>query len=461
MQKIKNLVHNVGHKDGETNHVSHPANAGPAANENRNGSPVSDHVANMRTSNVIHTGAYGTLGYPGRNPLDTAVEHDGHAANAARTPVPKGVEAERTSNVIHTGAYGTTGVTGQNTFDTQVEHGAEGVDTAAASPVFPNSYNDPNAPTTTAGTIVAPAPLGPQHRLAEQITHFAKGPHTTFTANRLDPRVGFDDAAAIRPWNAGAEAGTNSVQPTDPITGPAPKTAGPHSSDLLNKLDPRVDSDLDGSRTMGSVPGTEGNVRVGPMTGRSPYIDVSADRVGPGAGAGTGARTGTGPGTGVAAGRGPVPAGVAAKESNTHGHHDRHDGRDLGVVGAGGAVATHEAHKHEQKHETREVAKEQRHEQKQQQRESKGHGHGHGLFSFLHRDKKETRRDEASPQTPPKDNVNNHVHYPNQANGTAHGPILGSTPAAATTVPVAAEQEKYGHHEKHDRNKLHKASVRY
>lgn len=27
-----------------------------------------------------------------------------------------------------------------------------------------------------------------------------------------------------------------------PLPGPAPNTAGPHSSDLLNKLDPRVDS---------------------------------------------------------------------------------------------------------------------------------------------------------------------------------------------------------------------------
>jgi hypothetical protein len=31
----------------------------------------------------------------------------------------------------------------------------------------------------------------------------------------------------------------------------APNTAGPHKSDLLNKLDPRVDSDLDGSKTIG------------------------------------------------------------------------------------------------------------------------------------------------------------------------------------------------------------------
>ncbi|KAE8353891.1 hypothetical protein BDV28DRAFT_132291 [Aspergillus coremiiformis] len=34
------------------------------------------------------------------------------------------------------------------------------------------------------------------------------------------------------------------VDPSDPRTGPAPRTAGPHKSDIINKLDPRVDSDL-------------------------------------------------------------------------------------------------------------------------------------------------------------------------------------------------------------------------
>jgi len=33
--------------------------------------------------------------------------------------------------------------------------------------------------------------------------------------------------------------------------GPAPNTAGPHRSDALNKMDPRIDSDRDGSKTVG------------------------------------------------------------------------------------------------------------------------------------------------------------------------------------------------------------------
>ena len=36
-----------------------------------------------------------------------------------------------------------------------------------------------------------------------------------------------------------------------PGSGTARNTAGPHDSDLANKLDPRVDSDLDGSTTIG------------------------------------------------------------------------------------------------------------------------------------------------------------------------------------------------------------------
>ncbi|KAF2436567.1 hypothetical protein EJ08DRAFT_644898 [Tothia fuscella] len=38
------------------------------------------------------------------------------------------------------------------------------------------------------------------------------------------------------------------------LDGPAPKTAGPHKSDMLNKLDPRVDSDRDGGKTIGKEP---------------------------------------------------------------------------------------------------------------------------------------------------------------------------------------------------------------
>jgi len=65
------------------------------------------------------------------------------------------------------------------------------------------------------------------------------GPHSSNVTNKADPRV--DSDRDHRGSHITSAAGT----------GPAPNTAGPHKSDILNKLDPRVDSDLDGSKTMG------------------------------------------------------------------------------------------------------------------------------------------------------------------------------------------------------------------
>jgi flagellar biosynthesis GTPase FlhF len=61
-------------------------------------------------------------------------------------------------------------------------------------------------------------------------------------------------STAAAAGTAGALAGGHAAQsyPTDTV-GSASSTAGPHQSDLLNKADPRVDSDLDGSRTAGTT----------------------------------------------------------------------------------------------------------------------------------------------------------------------------------------------------------------
>ena len=46
---------------------------------------------------------------------------------------------------------------------------------------------------------------------------------------------------------------TERLNPFHSSTGPATSTAGPHKHNLLNKLDPRIDSDLDGSKTVGTT----------------------------------------------------------------------------------------------------------------------------------------------------------------------------------------------------------------
>lgn len=100
----------------------------------------------------------------------------------------------------------------------------------------------------------------------------------------------------------------------DSSSGPAPHTAGPHKSDLLNKLDPRVDSDRDGSKTVGTAPGTStSNTTGGPQPGRSPY-----------SGSGVDPRVDSTPRTGTT--------------GSGYGGGDHQYGRDAGLV-AGGAGA--------------------------------------------------------------------------------------------------------------------------
>jgi hypothetical protein len=115
--------------------------------------------------------------------------------------------------------------------------------------------------------------------LGRDRTTTTTGQHRTDFANKVDPRVdptttgtggytsgtcGHTTSAtkATAPTTSGYTTGTgghttSATKATAPVTscaqypGPAPHTAGPHRYDLLNKLDPRVDSDLDGSPTIG------------------------------------------------------------------------------------------------------------------------------------------------------------------------------------------------------------------
>lgn len=91
------------------------------------------------------------------------------------------------------------------------------------------------------------------------------GPHSSNIGNKADPRVdsdldnratgGYDSGTTGAGYGSGAGygAGTTSGDRSyqAPGSGNTRDTAGPHNSNLLNKADPRVDSDLDGSNTYG------------------------------------------------------------------------------------------------------------------------------------------------------------------------------------------------------------------
>ncbi|KAK0745411.1 hypothetical protein B0T21DRAFT_408430 [Apiosordaria backusii] len=88
------------------------------------------------------------------------------------------------------------------------------------------------------------------------------GPHNSRVANTLDPRVDSDRDGSRTAGNTGHTTGAgfgNTGHTTGTGFGNAGRTAGtteglhgPHNSRVANTLDPRVDSDRDGSNTLGS-----------------------------------------------------------------------------------------------------------------------------------------------------------------------------------------------------------------
>jgi len=93
------------------------------------------------------------------------------------------------------------------------------------------------------------------------------GPHASNLANKLDPRVdsNLDGSTTIGNFGSAHTAGAGTgVGAASATAGPASNTAGLHSSNLANKLDPTVDSDLDGSATIGNKIGYSSNVNAPP-----------------------------------------------------------------------------------------------------------------------------------------------------------------------------------------------------
>ncbi|KAI1737016.1 hypothetical protein F4680DRAFT_237069 [Xylaria scruposa] len=165
-----------------------------------------------------------------------------------------------------TGAYGTTGTTegyGSSTGTTGA-YGTTGTTGVREGPHSSNMANklDPRIDSDRDGARMGNT-AGDQYGSGREGVH---GPHSSRIANAADPRVDSDRDASRTVGNTYGSSGTAGTtgahgthgthHPTSQLggnfaPGPAPNTAGPHKSDALNKADPRVDSDLDGSRTVG------------------------------------------------------------------------------------------------------------------------------------------------------------------------------------------------------------------
>jgi len=133
--------------------------------------------------------------------------------------------------------------------------------------------------TTTTGTTATTGTAGNTYTTGTTGTaEGVAGPHSSRLANTLDPRVDSDKDGSRR---VGTTTGTTGMTGNNYTTGTAGTTvgtaegvAGPHSSRLANALDPRVDSDMDGSRRVGTTTGTTG------MTGNNYTTGTAGTTVG-------------------------------------------------------------------------------------------------------------------------------------------------------------------------------------
>jgi len=252
-----------------------------------------DKVKNALHLNKDHTttGTTGTTHHTGNTvPEGTAGPHTSRVANAADPRVDSDLDSSRTAG---TTTHGTTGTTG--------------------------GYTGTGNGVTGTGSTNA-------------------GPHSSNLANKVDPRVDSDMDGSR---NMGAATGTTGTTHThgttggytgtgNGVTGTGSTNAGPHNSNLANKIDPRVDSDMDGSRNMGAATGAAGTT--GTYSGTH-------------AGNNTGGFTGTTGGISHSTNAGPHDSNLANKvdprvDSDLDGRGNRHGAATGGIMGASGSHAT-------------------------------------------------------------------------------------------------------------------------
>jgi hypothetical protein len=171
--------------------------------------------------------------------------------------------------------------------------------------------------------------------LAGEGSHFGGNTNTSTTGtgagtkSSAEHTTGHSPADHIAVSNS-ATGHSTAGYPTPRNTNTGNSTTGPHSSNLENKLDPRVDSDRDGSRTVGNAPGTAQSAGYSNMPGVFPGESTSSN---PYANQQVDSRLGEVPSTGPNTTQGHGNQGVS-----TTGTLGSHLGRDAAAVGAAGAV---------------------------------------------------------------------------------------------------------------------------
>jgi len=262
VNKIKEAVHSDKHHSStaEGNHGPHSSKAANAADPRVDSDRDGSHTVGGNTNTT-----FGTTGAHSHSEGN----HGPHNSKLANTADPR-VDSDRDgSHTVGGNAYGSAGTTGSTGFGSGPASNTAGPHNSdALNKLDPRIDSDRDGSKTVGGNTNTNTGYGTSGSGFGTSTHSegVHGQHNSRALNAADPRIDSDrdgshtlgsgnqntafgsshDAGhhTTRGHVGAAFAGTHG-------TGPAANTAGPHNSDALNKVDPRVDSDLDGSRTVG------------------------------------------------------------------------------------------------------------------------------------------------------------------------------------------------------------------
>jgi len=263
IQKVKDVIHPNTTHTGTATTGSHPTTAsdiGTGTHHTGGGLGSSSHGTSHNTvggglgDNPQSTN-YGPHSTNTSNIIDPKVDSDGSHGLGSRGPT------HQESNPMGHGTHGThtqSSNTGPhssrllNQVDPRVDSaGDRGTGFGSTTATGTTDYG-------TSGTIghsgIGSGTTHSTHSTGAGLTGLGHSDNTHTTGGGLTGHSGqaplggnTDSHAETRIRHSGG-AGVNSVTAGSGI---AQKTSGPHNSDLLNRLDPRVDSDLDGSKTVG------------------------------------------------------------------------------------------------------------------------------------------------------------------------------------------------------------------
>ncbi|OAL57099.1 hypothetical protein IQ07DRAFT_594520 [Pyrenochaeta sp. DS3sAY3a] len=239
----------TGHSDPTGPHDSRLANKadprvdsdriGTAGNTYGAGHGTTGHSTTGGLTGSSTTGGYGTTGHS-----DPTGPHDSRLANK----LDPRVDSDRVGaagNTTGAGGY----VTGQYGSSTTGGYGTTGHN----DPTGPHDSRlankaDPRVDSDRIGT--AGNTYGAGHGTTGHGTTGGLTGHSTTGHGTTGGLTGHSTTGHGTTGGLTGSSATGGYSNT-PGSGNANKTAGPHNSDLLNKVDPRVDSDLNGSKTYG------------------------------------------------------------------------------------------------------------------------------------------------------------------------------------------------------------------